>query len=319
MNTTDFRPLSALMGAALWALLMPMIAAADNHEQAEQAPPPDPMAGVEISVEEVADGLYMLTGRGGNIGLSAGDEATFIIDDQYAPLTDRIVAAIGTVTERPVDYVLNTHWHFDHTGGNENFGRRGALIMAHDNVRKRMKAGQVIEAFDRMIEPAPAVALPVVTFNDTLTLHANGYTIRGLHVPAAHTDGDTIVLFEEANVLHMGDVFFNKRYPFIDLSSGGNVSGVIAAAELALGLIDDDTRIIPGHGPLATKSDLEAYRNALVGIRDAVAALVAEGKSLEEIQAARPTAPYDATANEDGFLTPDQFVGIVYGSLVAED
>jgi glyoxylase-like metal-dependent hydrolase (beta-lactamase superfamily II) len=314
----EYRFPAALVAAATLALTAPVSASADNHGQAEQAPPPDPMADVEIEVQEVGDGLYMLTGRGGNIGLSAGDDATFIIDDQYAPLTDRIVAAIGSVTERPVDYVLNTHWHFDHTGGNENFGTRGALIMAHDNVRKRMKAGQVIEAFGRSVDPAPAVALPVVTFNDRLTLHANGHTIRGLHVPAAHTDGDTMVFFEEANVLHMGDVFFHKLYPFIDLSSGGNLSGVIAAAEMALGMIDEGTRIIPGHGPLATKADLLAYRNALVGIRDAVAALVAEGKSLEEVQAARPTAPYDATANEYGFLTPDQFVGFVYGSLVAD-
>ena len=249
----------------------------------------------------VADGIYILTGRGGNIGLSIGDDATFIVDDQYAPLTDRIVAAIAEVTERPVDYVLNTHWHFDHTGGNENFGERGALIMAHDNVRKRMAAGQYMAAFDRQVEPAPDVALPVITFNDQLTLHANGQTIQGMHVHHAHTDGDTMVFFQQANVLHMGDTFFNGLYPFIDLESGGAIDGIIAAAAKAMQVGDAQTKIIPGHGPLASKADLQSYHDTMKAIRDAVAAMIASGKTLEEVQLAKPTAEFDATANRFGF------------------
>ncbi len=281
----------------------------------EPAPPPNPMADVEIASQEVAEGIYMLAGRGGNIGLSIGDDATFIVDDQYAPLTDKIIAAISALTDRPVDYVLNTHWHFDHTGGNENFGKKGALIIAHDNVRTRMAAGQFIAAFDRQVDPAPAVALPVVTFNDRLTLHANGQTITGMHVEAAHTDGDTLVYFSEANVLHMGDTFFNGLYPFIDLESGGNVDGVIDAALKGMSIGDADTKVIPGHGPLASKSDLQDYHDMLVAVRDGVAAMIGDGKTLEEVQAAKPSAAYDATANRIGFLTPEQFVASVYNSL----
>lgn len=294
------------------AATLPLLAQA---QQADETPPPNPMADVEVKAEEIRAGLYLLTGRGGNIGLSVGDDATFIVDDQFAPLTDKIVSAIGEITDRPVDYVLNTHWHFDHTGGNENFGERGALILAHDNVHKRMKAGQYMKAFERQIDPAPAVALPVVTFNDTMTLHANGLTIRGMHVHNAHTDGDTIVHFVEANVVHMGDTFFNGLYPFIDLESGGSVDGMIAAVEKMLSMVDADTAIIPGHGPLADRDDLVAYRAMLTGIRDAVAGMIADGKSLDEVVAAKPSSEFDETANRFGFLTPDQFVETVYRSL----
>lgn len=275
------------------------------------------MEDVEILVQPVAEGIYMLTGRGGNIGLSVGEDATFIVDDQYAPLTGKILAAIASVTDRPVDYVLNTHWHFDHTGGNENLGERGALIMAHDNVHKRMAAGQYMSAFDMQIDPAPAVALPVVTFNDQLTLHANGLTIRGFHMANAHTDGDTLVHFEEVNVVHTGDTFFNGIYPFIDLESGGGITGMIAAVDKVLTLANDDTAIIPGHGPLASRDDLVGYRAMLVAIRDAVARMIAEGKSLEDIQAAKPTADFDAEF-ADGFVPPERFVATVYASLGGE-
>lgn len=267
-----------------------------------------------IEAEPVADGIYMLTGRGGNIGLSVGDDATFIIDDQYAPLTEKIVAAIGEISDHPVDFVLNTHWHGDHTGGNENFGERGALIMAHDNVHKRMAAGHK-SGSGRVTPPAAKDALPVVTFNDSLTLHVNGQSITGIHVEHAHTDGDTIVYFREANAMHMGDTFFNGMYPYIDRSSGGHIDGIIGAAARALSLADESTKIMPGHGPLAGKADLQRYHDMLGTIRDRVAALVAEGKSLDEVQAAKPTADFDGTVNADGFIKPDRLVGFVYESL----
>ena len=272
------------------------------------------MEDVVIEAVPVTEGIYMLTGRGGNIGLSVGDDATIIVDDQYAPLTDKIVAVIGEITDRPVDYVLNTHWHGDHSGGNENFGKAGALIMAHDHVHTRMESGRS-EGPGRIVPPSPPAALPVVTFNDALTLHVNGQTITGTHVAHAHTDGDTIVFFREANVLHMGDTYFRGMYPFIDLNSGGNVNGMINAAERALALGDENTRIIPGHGPLASKADLRWYRNMLVTVRDRVAAMMADGKSLEDIQAAKPTADFDGSVNADGFIKPDRLVGFVYDSL----
>ena len=272
------------------------------------------MDDVAIEVQPIRAGIYMLTGRGGNIGLSVGEDATFIVDDQFAPLTDKIVAAIAEVSDRPVDYVLNTHWHYDHTGGNENFGKRGALIMAHDNVHTRMQAGQTLGS-GRVVAPAPRVALPIVTFNDTLTLRINGQTIRGMHIEAAHTDGDTLVHFREANVLHMGDTYFNGMYPFIDRSSGGHIDGLIRAAATALALCNDDTRIIPGHGPLATRAELKRYHDMLLAIRRRVAALLAEGKSLEAIQAAGPTADFDARVNADGFIKPDALVAFIVESL----
>ena len=272
------------------------------------------MEDVTVEAIPVRDGVYMLTGAGGNMGLGVGDDATFLVDDQFAPLSERIVAAIARVSDRPVDYVLNTHWHYDHTGGNENFGERGALILAHDNVRTRMVEGQTM-ANGRVVEPAVPGALPVVTFNDKLALHVNGHTIRGHHVEHAHTDGDTLVHFEEANVFHMGDTFVNGGYPFVDLRSGGHIDGIIEAAATVLALSDGETRIIPGHGALASKADLQRYHDMLVTIRDRVAARVAKGESLEVIVAAKPTADFDAAVDANGFIKPDMLVEAIFRSL----
>ncbi len=275
----------------------------------------DEMADVQIGVQDLGSGLYMLTGQGGNIGLSIGDDATFLIDDQFAPLTAKIQAAIGGLTDRPVDFVFNTHWHFDHVGGNENFGKAGALIVAHENVRERMSEDQFLAAFDRTVEAAPMVARPVVTFSEDVTLHLNGEAIHGFHVADAHTDGDTVIHFRGANVFHMGDTFFNKLYPFIDGSSGGTVEGVIEAANAVLALADAESKIIPGHGPLADRDDLRAYRDMLATVRDSVSAMIADGMSLEAVQAAKPTADFDAVHNEYGFFEPDQWVALIYGLL----
>ncbi len=272
------------------------------------------MADVVIEAQPVADGIYMLTGRGGNIGVSVGEDATFIIDDQFAPLTERIVAAIAEISDRPVDYVLNTHWHYDHTGGNENLGKAGALIMAHDHVHERMQAGQTLGT-GRVVEPAPKAALPVVTFSETLTLHANGQTILGTHIANAHTDGDTIVFFREANVMHTGDAFVNGSYPFVDRSSGGHIDGIIAAAAFVYEMSDANTRIIPGHGPIADRDEVKRFHDMLVAIRGRVAALIEEGKSLEEIQAAKPTADFDGQVNANGFVKPDGLVAAIFDSL----
>ncbi|WP_405220373.1 MBL fold metallo-hydrolase [Lentisalinibacter sediminis] len=280
----------------------------------------DDMADVEIGVRDLGDGLYMLTGRGGNMGLSVGEDATFLIDDQFAPLTPKIKAAIAGLTEDAVKFVFNTHWHFDHVGGNENFGETGAVIVAHDNVRERMSEDQFLEAFNREVPASPPEALPVVTFNDKVTLHLNGETIRAFHTPHAHTDGDSIIYFDGANVFHMGDTFFHKMYPFIDGSSGGSVDGVIEAANAVLAMADEDTVIIPGHGPIATRDDLRAYRDMLATVRDSINAMIADGMSLEQVQAADPTADFDAVHNEMGMFEPAQWVGLLYGLLApAED
>ena len=269
---------------------------------------------VEIGSEALAPGIHMLTGAGGNIGLSVGEDATFIIDDQFAPLTDKITAAIKAITDKPVRFVINTHWHGDHTGGNENFGKAGAVIIAHDNVRKRMSADQFNEVFKSTTPASPKAALPVVTFAESVNLHLNGDTVHVVHVEPAHTDGDSIVHFTKANVLHMGDLFMNGFYPFIDVGSGGDVNGVVAAADKALALANDQTKIIPGHGPLATKADLTAFRDVVATVRDRVTTLIEEGKSLADVQAARPSKEFDAKWG-GGFMKADQFVGLVYQSL----
>ncbi|HET6898115.1 MAG TPA: MBL fold metallo-hydrolase [Vicinamibacteria bacterium] len=269
---------------------------------------------VEITSEKLAEGVYMLKGAGGNIGLSVGADAAFLVDDQYAPLTPKIKAAVAALTPKPVKFVLNTHWHGDHSGGNKDFGESGTLIVAHENVRKRMSTEQFIEAFGMKTPPSEPVALPVVTFADSVTFHLNGDEIQAFHVAPAHTDGDSVIHFRKANVLHGGDTFFNGMYPFIDLSSGGSVAGMIAAADRMLALANDTTKIIPGHGPLGTKADLKAYRDMLATARDRVAALVKAGKTLEQVTAAKPLADLDAKWGQ-GFLKADPFVSILYKDL----
>jgi cyclase len=269
---------------------------------------------VEVKVIAVADGVWMLTGAGGNIGVSAGEDGVFLVDDQYAPLTPKILAAIKSVSERPVRFVVNTHWHGDHTGGNENLGEAGAVIVAHHNVRQRMSKDQFMAAFDRTVPAAPAAALPVITFADGVTFHLNGDTLEVLHLPAGHTDGDSAILWQGADVIHAGDLFFHGNYPFVDLGSGGSIDGLIAGVERLLERAGDGTKIIPGHGALATRADLAAYAEMLKGARAAVAALVAEGEDREAVVAAEPTAAWDE-AWGGGFISAERFAGTLFDSL----
>ena len=269
---------------------------------------------VEVKSEKLADGVYMLTGAGGNIGVSAGADGVFLIDSQYAPLTDRIKAAIAGHSTQPVRFLLNTHWHGDHVGGNENLGKSGVVIVAQENVRKRMSQEQFNKIFNSKTPPSPAAALPLVTFVDSISFHVNGDNVDAFHVPPAHTDGDAMVYFRRANVLHMGDTFFNGMYPFVDLSTGGSIAGMIGACERGLSTGDATTKIIPGHGPSGNKADLKAFRDMLAASRDAVAPLVKAGKTLDEVKAAKPTAALDEKWGK-GFLKPDVWVSIVYADL----
>ena len=248
---------------------------------------------VQIRATELAKGVHVLFGSGGNIGVSVGDDAVFIIDDQFAPLTPKILAAIRALTDKPVSFVLNTHWHFDHTGGNENFGKAGALIVAHDNVRKRMSTEQFMAAMNRRDPPSPKAALPVVTFSEGVTFHINGDSVVVTHVAPAHTDGDAIVHFQKANVVHMGDVFNNTGLPFIDLSSGGSVHGVIAAADKVYAMTNAQTKIVPGHGQVTDRNRLKAWRDAVVAVRTRVQTEVRARKTIEQVLALKLTAPYE--------------------------
>ncbi len=267
---------------------------------------------VAIKVEKIAPGVAVLFGQGGNIGLSYGPDGNVLIDDQFAPLTPKILAAVATIDPDPVQFLINTHFHFDHTGGNENFGKAGATIVAQDNVRVRMLHGSTI--LGNTTPAAPAAALPIVTFTRDMKIYRNGDTLSIFYAPNAHTDGDAIIHFEKANVIHMGDTFFNGLYPFVDLDSGGNIRGVIAAAERVLAIANDSTRIIPGHGPVASKADLAAYRAYLVDVTAKVQAAIKAGKTLKQIQAMKPSAAYDAKYG-GAFIKPDAFVAEIYASL----
>jgi len=269
---------------------------------------------VEIQTEKLADTVYMMTGEGGNLGVSVGEDAVFVIDDQFAPLTPKIQDAIAKLSSKPVKFVLNTHWHFDHTGGNENLGKAGAVIVAHENVRKRLSSDGFIEFLGMKTKPEPTVALPVVTFTRDITFRLNGDELVVTHAPRAHTDGDSIVRFGKSNVVHMGDTFFNKLYPFIDTSSGGSVAGVLAAADRVLKMAGDDTKIIPGHGPLGSKADLKAFRDMLAAVSGNIQGQIKARKTLEQVVASKPTAKYDEVWGK-GFLAPEKFVTMLYGNI----
>ena len=274
----------------------------------------DRFAGVEIQTTQVVPGIYMLVGQGGNIGVSTGTDGVFMIDDQFAPLTDKITAAVAALSDQPIRFLINTHWHGDHSGGNENLGNQGVLIVAHDNVYERMSRDTEIGAFNQVVPASPKAALPVITFNDNVTFRLNGEEIRAVHYRHSHTDGDSVIHFVNANVIHTGDIWFNGYYPFIDVSSGGSIDGVISSISTLVNLVDDDTRIIPGHGPLGDKQGMQDYLKMLEAVRDRMNKLIAEGKSLEEIVELSPNADYDETMGK-GFINPEQFLRILYRDL----
>lgn len=277
----------------------------------------DRFAAVEIKTQKVAEGIYMLTGEGGNIGVSVGADGVFMIDDQFAPLSKKIKAAVAALSDQPIRFLINTHWHYDHTGGNELLAGEGVVIVAHHNVRKRMSVDTEIAAFGTLIPASPKAALPALTFNDNLTLHLNGDEARVIHYKNSHTDGDSLIHFVNANVIHTGDLWFNGLYPFMDISSGGSVSGAIKTIKAILALANDDTRIIPGHGPLGDKQAMRDYLVMLETVSGRMAKLIAAGKSIDEIIALKPNADYDETWGRD-FLKPDMFLRILYDLQRAE-
>jgi cyclase len=290
--------LGALLGLALSGL-----AAAQERDFSK----------VEIKATPVAGKVYMLEGAGGNIGVSVGSDGLLIVDDQFAPLADKIRAALKGLGKGDLAFVLNTHWHFDHTGGNEAFGPE-ATIIAHENVRKRMEKGQSLRG--EAVPPAPPKALPVITFGEAVTVHFNGEEIRVLHYPHGHTDGDSVIFFTGSNVVHMGDDYFAGRFPFVDLESGGSLAGLTENIEKVLGQLPADVKVIPGHGPLSTKADLQGYLTMLKETTAHVRQRIAAGKDLKAIQAEGLPETWKEWGS--GFIKTEDWIALIHGSLTGK-
>jgi glyoxylase-like metal-dependent hydrolase (beta-lactamase superfamily II) len=266
---------------------------------------------VEIRAESINDSIFVLFGDGGNIGVLIGEDGTLIVDDQFAPLTEKLVTAIAEKTDQPVRFVINTHWHFDHTDGNENFGGAGAIIVSHKNSRIRMETEQFIELFNHRQAGYAKAGLPKITFEETLQFHINGETIDVLYPGSAHTNGDAIVYFRDSNVVHAGDIFVTYGLPFIDQRNGGSINGMIDAVDKIAEITDDNTILIPGHGRLSDRQDLLEYREMLVTVRDNIDKLIRENRTFEEIVETNPAGNYPAEG-----ISAKAFVRLVYDSLV---
>ena len=274
---------------------------------------------VQIKVTKVAGNIYMLQGAGGNIAASVGEDGIVIVDDQYAPLADKIAAALKGIgaTDKPVRFVINTHYHGDHTGGNAPFATGGSTVIAQENVRKRLETGGKagIPKVREIDQPAaPKAGLPIITFDHDVTVHLNGEDIRALHFPGGHTDGDAIVFFPKNNVVHMGDDFVRYGYPFIDIISGGSIQGMIAACDKVAGLLPEDVKVIPGHGDLGTLGDIRDFSAMLKETSAAVQAAINRGLTPEQMKNEKILATWDAKYGK-GFITSDLFIETLYDSL----
>src|SRR5262245_30759390 len=292
----------------LWLILLFVFTAAGAQAQTD-------FSKVQMKATKVAGNVYMLEGSGGNIGVSVGDDGLLIVDDQFAPLADKIRAALKGLADKKLRFILNTHWHGDHTGGNVAFGPE-ATIIAHDNVRKRLATEQRSEVFNRTTPASPKEALPVITFNNSLTVHFNGEEIRAIHFPQGHTDGDSVIFFSSSNVVHLGDDFFAGRFPFVDLESGGSVEGLVKNIGELITKIPPTAKLIPGHGPISTLDDLKSYHRMLEQTTDIVRKKIAAGKTLDHIKT--EGLPEEWAPWGTGFIKTDRWVETIYKSLTAK-
>ncbi len=297
------------------ALLLAGTMAVGQAAQAQQA---TDFSKVQIKVTKVSGNIYMLEGQGGNIAASVGDDGIVIVDDQFAPLAEKIQAALKDlkITDKPVRFVINTHYHGDHTGGNVPFANAGSTVIAQDNVRKRLESGGTGGnggSIRMEIPPAPKAALPVITFEHDVTVHLNGEDIRALHFPAGHTDGDAVIFFPKNNVVHMGDDFVRYGFPYIDVASGGSVQGMIAAMEKASAMLPADVKVIPGHGALSNLDDVREFVKMLKETSAAVQRALDEHKTLEQMKEEKILEPWKKWSG--GFINADQFIETLYNSL----
>lgn len=278
----------------------------------ERAPPPD-FSKVEIKTTRLADDFYTLEGLGGTISVLTGPDGVLLVDSEFAPLTERLVAAIRKISDKPIRFLINTHVHGDHTGGNENFAKLGVLIFSRDQLRARLQhPAPGPDGSPR--KPAPVGAWPVVTYDGPVTIHVNGEDVQLIPIRDAHTDGDTLISFPRHDILAVGDYFRSVGYPYVDLNNGGSLAGLLAGLGETIGRTGPKTKIIPGHGPIADRAALIAQRDMVLEVRDRVAALISQGKSLEEVNAAKPTASFDAQVPE-GAHTAERFIWWLYYDL----
>lgn len=266
---------------------------------------------VQIKAEKLSDNVHVLFGAGGNIGVLTGADGVVMIDAQFADLSEKIKVTIDSLSSSDVRYLVNTHWHGDHTGGNANFARDGATIIAHDNVKARLEVEQ-IRPFGRTTPASPEIAWPKLTFNEEMNIHINGETMHLIHVHNAHTDGDAFVYFPGQNILHMGDCFFRGRFPFVDLDMGGSFDGAVSAVEAALLICDENTKIIPGHGPISNNEDLSDYLQMMKIMKERVMTSIDDGVTLDNVDVETLTKGYEEWGT--GFIKPDGFIKMLYRS-----
>jgi glyoxylase-like metal-dependent hydrolase (beta-lactamase superfamily II) len=306
-----FRGVWSVFGPALAMLLGATISAGQGQDFSK----------VEIKVSKVSGNIYMLEGAGGNIAASVGEDGIVIVDDQFAPLAEKIQAALKNlgITDKPVRFVINTHYHGDHTGGNEPFSNTGSTVIAHDNVRKRLESGGTAGnggSIKMEVKPASKATLPIITFQHDVTIHLNGEDIRALHFPSGHTDGDSIIFFPKSNVVHMGDDFVTYGFPFIDVEAGGSINGMIDGVEKVIAQVPADVKIIPGHGPVSNLDDVRSYVKMLKETRDVVQSAVAQGKTLDQMKQAKILDPWKKYSGD--FVNEDAFLETLYNSLTGQ-
>ena len=304
-----------VIGGGLLLFILNIINVYDVYAQDEN--------NVTIKTTKLTDSLYMLEGLGGNILVSVGQDGAFIVDDQFAPLTVKIKDAISKITDKPIKFVINTHWHGDHTGGNENLGEAGSIIISHDNVRKRLSTEQFLEHFNITVPALSEKGLPIITFSDNMTIYQNGDEIKIMHLDNGHTDGDSVVYFTKNNVIHVGDGFSDKSYPVIDIPGGGTIDGLISSLKTISSIINDETKVVSGHTGISNKTKVNEYASMLTDVRNQVSQMINERKSLQDIIASQPTSKYDkiyyyyTVIKPDDFV-PKDFVTNVYQSLTRE-
>ena len=270
---------------------------------------------LELNTTKLTDSMYVIHGSGGNVILSIGNGGLILVDDQYAPVTEKMMSLIANITNKPIKFVINTHWHPDHVGGNERLGEAGAVIVSHENVRKRLNHDQFFGMINQTIPALSKKGLPIITFSDNMTFYQNNDEIRISYLDNGHTDGDSVVYFTRNNVIHVGDDFSDKAYPFMDLSTGGSIDGLIFSLKSIISMINNDTKVVAGHSGISNQTIVKDYVNMLIDVRSLISNMIKEGKSLDEIIQSKPTAQYDTTYRDYSFIKPKDFVTNIYESL----